>query len=136
MNCKNCIHWVFGRCTVSNFIVGPGQLCNAWELSQSHEMVTMPFATFDDKELQERIAELEVENERLQDAWFRDETICPDGSLRPKVSDLLKRVTELEAENAMLKQPLQPVELWSDEKKQTYKDNECRSEKSGKEVQE
>lgn len=86
--------------------------------------------------LNKRIAELEVENERLQDAWFRDETICPDGSLRPKVSDLLKRVTELEAENAMLKQPLQPVELWSDEKKQTYKDNECRSEKSGKEVQE
>jgi len=34
-------------------------LCNAWELSQSHEMVTMPFATFSPDELQKRIAELE-----------------------------------------------------------------------------
>ena len=59
MNCKNCRNWVFGRCVVSNFIVGPGQLCNAWELSQSHEMVTMPFATFDEEELHKRIMELE-----------------------------------------------------------------------------
>ena len=42
-----------------------------------------------------RIAELEEENDRLQDGWFRDETICPDGSLRPKVSDLLNRIAEL-----------------------------------------
>jgi len=42
-----------------------------------------------------RIAELEAENDRLQDGWFRDETICPDGSLRPKVSDLLNRIAEL-----------------------------------------
>ena len=36
------------------------------------------------------IAELVVENDRLQDGWFDYETICPDGSLRPKVSDLLE----------------------------------------------
>ena len=48
--------------------------------------------------LNARIAELEEENDRLQDGWFRDETICPDGSLRPKVSDLLNRIAELEAE--------------------------------------
>jgi len=42
-----------------------------------------------------RIAELEAENDRLQSGWFRDETICPDGSLRPKVSDLLNRIAEL-----------------------------------------
>jgi len=45
--------------------------------------------------LNTRIAELEEENDRLQDGWFRDETICPDGSLRPKVSDLLNRIAEL-----------------------------------------
>ena len=45
-----------------------------------------------------RIAELEVENDRLQAGWFRDETICPDGSLRPTVSQLLSRIAELEAE--------------------------------------
>jgi hypothetical protein len=45
--------------------------------------------------LNARIAELEEENDRLQDGWFRDETICPDGSLRPKVSDLLNRIAEL-----------------------------------------
>ena len=44
-----------------------------------------------------RIAELEAENDRLQSGWFRDETICPDGSLKPKVSDLLNRIAELEA---------------------------------------
>ena len=43
-----------------------------------------------------RIAELEEENDRLQSAWFEDETICPDGSLRPKVSTLLDRIAELE----------------------------------------
>ena len=48
--------------------------------------------------LNARIAELEAENDRLQSGWFRDETICPDGSLRPKVSDLLNRIAELEAE--------------------------------------
>ena len=45
--------------------------------------------------LNARVAELEEENDRLQDGWFRDETICPDGSLRPKVSDLLNRIAEL-----------------------------------------
>jgi len=57
-------------------------------------------------ELESRIAELEEENDRLQDGWFRDETICPDGSLRPKVSDLLNRIAELEAENERLSQLL------------------------------
>ena len=45
--------------------------------------------------LNARIAELEAENDRLQDAWFKDETICPDGSLKPKVSALLSRIAEL-----------------------------------------
>ena len=49
----------------------------------------------DNHKLESRIAELEAENDRLQDGWFRDETICPDGSLRPKVSDLLNRIAEL-----------------------------------------
>ena len=59
MNCQNCRNWAFGRCMVTNLLVGPDVLCNAWELSQSWEMVDMQFATFDAKELQKRIAELE-----------------------------------------------------------------------------
>lgn len=72
MNCKNCKNWVFGRCTVSNLIVGPGQLCNAWELSASYEQVKLPYATFDEKEFQKRIAELEAEvtkGHELQDSY-------------------------------------------------------------------
>ena len=38
--------------------------------------------------LNTRIAELESENGRLQESWLW-ETVCPDGSLRPKVSELL-----------------------------------------------
>ena len=68
MNCKNCIHWVFGRCTVSNLVVGPGQLCNAWELSQSHEFVETAFASFSPDELQKRIAELEALVDQLIEA--------------------------------------------------------------------
>lgn len=97
MNCQNCKNWVFGRCNVSNLVVGPDMLCNAWELSQSHEHVNVPYSTFDAK----LIAELEAENDRLQDAWFHDETICPDGSLRPKVSTLLERISELEKSNEL-----------------------------------
>jgi hypothetical protein len=47
--------------------------------------------------LEEYIAELEEENDRLQSVWFVEETICPDGSLKPKVSTLLSRIAELEA---------------------------------------
>ena len=52
--------------------------------------------------LNARIAELKAENDRLQDAWFLDETICPDGSTRPTVSQLLSRIAELEEECASL----------------------------------
>ena len=61
---------------------------------------TVALATWNARPIEDalnaRIAELEEENDRLQDGWFRDETICPDGSLRPKVSDLLNRIAELE----------------------------------------
>jgi Skp family chaperone for outer membrane proteins len=53
--------------------------------------------------LEERIAELEAENERLK------------------------------AENAALKAEPKPLEYWSDEKKQTYADNEGRSAKRSEE---
>lgn len=45
-----------------------------------------------------QLAELEAQNDRLQSAWYYYETICPDGSLRPDVSDLLDRVKKAEAE--------------------------------------
>ena len=43
------------------------------------------------------------------------------------------RITELEVENAGLKQLPQPIKFWSDEKKQIYKVNERRTAKSGSE---
>jgi len=43
-------------------------------------------------ELGDEVRNLKMENMRLQDAWFADETICPDGSLRPSISTLLDRL--------------------------------------------
>jgi hypothetical protein len=54
-------------------------------------------------ELEAQVEELKLENERLQDAWLIDETIAPDGSLRPPVSKLIERLEKLEAEVAELK---------------------------------
>ena len=74
-----------------------------------------------------RIAELE---EKLVMAEKRGSTFANDNHY------LQIRIAELERENAMLKQFPQPIELWSDEKKQVYKINERRTIKSGNEVQE
>ena len=77
--------------------------CNVSDVSMTQDVTTPELP---EDALHARIAELEEENDRLQDGWFRDETICPDGSLRPKVSDLLNRIAELEAENERLSQLL------------------------------
>ena len=51
----------------------------------------------ENRELRERLEEME-------NAWAVDETIQPDGSLRPSLADTVKRAAELEAENARLRQ--------------------------------
>ena len=55
---------------------------------------------------------------------------------RPIEDELQKRITELESDNAMLKQPSQPIEFWSDEKIRIYKSSESRTMKSGYEESE
>ena len=47
--------------------------------------------------------------------------------------NLKERVAELEAGNTALKQHPQPIEFWSDEKKELYRRNESRTIKSGRE---
>ena len=87
-----------------------------------------------------RIAALEAEIRNWQDCYCEFETIAPDGNLKISVLDLYNRLTELnariaelEAENAALKAEPKPLEYWSDEKKQTYADNEGRSAKRSEE---
>ena len=52
---------------------------------------------------------------------------------RGRTAELLDRIAELEAENTALKQHPQPIEFWSDEKKELYRRNESRTIKSGRE---
>jgi len=103
MNCKNCKNWVFGRCIISNLVVGPDVLCNAWELSQSHEFVETPFATFDEEELQKRIAELEAENAELKERVAMLDVTAVSKSLGEmeyieQVTKLRQLLTDLEAQ--------------------------------------
>ena len=51
----------------------------------------------------------------------------------PPEDALQARIAELEVENAELKQHPQPIEFWSDEKKELYRRNESRTIKSGRE---
>ena len=57
----------------------------------------------ENRDLRERL-------EDLENAWAVDETIQPDGSLRPSLSDTVKRAAELEAENRQLRQQLEEME--------------------------
>ena len=87
-----------------------------------HEPAIGPITDWNNRPIEDaltaRIAELEAENDRLQDAWFLDETICPDGSTRPTVSQLLSRIAELGAENnrlaELLHNELSSVEIATD----------------------
>jgi len=86
MNCQNCKNYVFGRCLVTNLSVGPEVLCNAWELSQSWEMVDMQFAPFDAEELQKRIAELKKLIAQLVEVG--NALVYPDGVFDDEQSEI------------------------------------------------
>ena len=63
------------------------------------------------------------------DIMFTPEKNAEDDSLKA----LVDYIAELEAENTALKQHPQPIEFWSDEKKELYRRNESRTIKSGRE---
>ena len=39
MNCQNCKHWVFNKCTITGSYITADKLCNGWELSVSFDQV-------------------------------------------------------------------------------------------------
>ena len=57
----------------------------------------------ENRDLRERL-------EDLENAWAIDETIQPDGSLRPSLADTVKRAAELEAEIAVWKERAKATE--------------------------
>ena len=88
--------------------------------------------------LNARIAELEANIEILKDQQREARNILIDknlqiDSLYEEGYKLQQRIAELEAENAALKAEPKPLAYWSDEKKQTYADNEGRSAKRSEE---
>lgn len=85
-----------------------------------------------------RIAELKGVIEILEDQQREVKNILIDknlhiDSLYEEGYKLQQRIAELEAENTALKQLPQPIEFWSDEKKELYRRNESRTIKSGRE---
>lgn len=61
-------------------------------------------------EIRDSLATARAEIGRLQDAYFVDQTIAPDGELRPTISKLVKRTDEAEAENERLREVLRGIE--------------------------
>lgn len=49
-------------------------------------------------ELEEQVWNLNLENERLEEAYWIDETISPDGTLKPSVRKLLERLEKAETD--------------------------------------
>ena len=49
-------------------------------------------------ELEEQVWDLNLANEKLESAYFADETIAPDGTLKPSVRKLLKRIEKAETD--------------------------------------
>lgn len=37
MNCQNCKHWVFNKCSITGNYITADKLCNGWELSVSFD---------------------------------------------------------------------------------------------------
>jgi hypothetical protein len=62
--------------------------------------------------------------------WNTPDNLVARDKARQEISDYIE---ELEAENTALKQHPQPIEFWSDEKKELYRRNESRTIKSGRE---
>ena len=48
--------------------------------------------------LEEQVWNLNLENERLEEAYWIDETISPDGTLKPSVRKLLERLEKAETD--------------------------------------
>ena len=54
-------------------------------------------------ELEEQVWDLNLANEKLESAYFADETIAPDGTLKPSVRKLLERLEKAETDYDMAK---------------------------------
>jgi Zn-finger protein len=81
--------------------------------------------------LNARIAELERDKKALRGIEENLREHIDIGTRQLSVATA--RIAELEAENTALKQHPQPIEFWSDEKKELYRRNESRTIKSGRE---
>jgi len=82
MNCQNCKHWVFNKCTITGNYITADKLCNGWELSASFDQAQKSKSDPDNvTELKDTIVRLKAFVDELievGDEFADDREYCDD----------------------------------------------------------
>lgn len=104
---EKCVHEWYYRivdiCSWQFFCIRCGEKLSMDKFSDhasdlEKRMAELGKATACIAELEEQVWNLNLENERLEEAYWIDETISPDGTLKPSVRKLLERLEKAETD--------------------------------------
>jgi len=76
------------------------ELYDSTRITEDFEFLTEKLKALESyiAELEEQVWNLNLENERMEEAYWIDETISPDGTLKPSVRKLLARLEKAETD--------------------------------------